>query len=148
MELELLAAELEKDPGVHALNRGAAPAMIDAAEAKLGVKFPDTYRRFLLRWNGGAMFGPEFHSLNLMYVSDGIVEESGMEVTRWNADRIAKGKRKIAIAVDGSGYETFLDLDSGEVATFDREEREWLDSSDSIGAWLLDEIRDWREDRE
>lgn len=119
--------------------------MVDAAEAKLGVKFPETYRRFLLRWNGGAMFGPEFHSLNLTYVSDGIVEETGMEVTRWNADRIAKGKRKIAIAVDNGGYETFLDLDTGEVATFDREEREWLSSSDSIGAWLLDQVMTSRE---
>lgn len=119
--------------------------MIDAAEAKLGVKFPDTYRQFLLRWNGGAMFGPEFHSLNLMHVSDGLVEESGMEVARWNADRIAKGKRKIAIAADNCGYETFLDLDTGEVATFHREVREWLSSSDSIGAWLLDQVITSRE---
>jgi len=44
-------------PKVHWLNPGATEQAIANAEEKLKVKFPPSYREFLSRWNGAALFG-------------------------------------------------------------------------------------------
>jgi antitoxin YobK len=45
------------------LPKGVEPRVIDAAQEKLGVVFPDSYREFLGRFGGGAVSFQEFFGL-------------------------------------------------------------------------------------
>jgi antitoxin YobK len=98
-------------------------SVVATAEKRLGVRFPPSYRRFLLEFGCGNVGSQEIYGL-----IDQDVERGPIPNAAWlNLERRARGWRPTLFVIyeSGDGTSHALDLDR-------------LDSEGEASAWLLD----------
>lgn len=121
--------------GVHNLAAPATRAVVHSVEQRLGRDFPESYREFLLQWNGGWLFhddytlfgvtgapsdldriarsGDLFH-IGLIPAGDLFLDDSGRTIAR---DAETESRR-----IEGSDFERWLEATlSREGVLYDRE---------------------------
>ena len=103
--------EIEKyNLGVHNLYSGVTLEEIDKYEDRLGIKFPNIYKRFLMNFNGGYLFKGPSELMLLSLSEDNYLEKcllSEEEVLGWGLD---KGKY-LVISSECDGSLSVIDLE-------------------------------------
>ena len=126
-------------PGVHDLKEGATSERLEKAEQVLGVHFPDDYREFLLRWNGGSLFHGD---LILLGVQEDCHPESVCSPTlvSVNSSKCPTIPHSFLIIASYSyGDAICLSFDGlllGKVYLWNHETGEFTECWDSLESWL------------
>jgi hypothetical protein len=104
-------------PGVHNMKPAASEELVRFAETKLGIKFPKSYRNFLMLWNGAALFKGDVmifgvHKNRRYLDNEELPVEDLIESNRPTKRWPGMPKSYILIARTGYGDQLCLDMES------------------------------------
>ncbi len=137
------AEQLDKySPRVHGLRESATLKQIARVEETLSLCFPDDYKEFLQRWNGGSLFCDDIVLLSIPGLTELEVESDLPNLVNVNSSKCsAIPHSHLIIASYSYGDEVCLDLDwdsssVGNVYKWDHETGGFVKQWNSFESWL------------